>query len=367
LKFSGQFGTWNSNDLLGHLLGRRGKKVLFQLENMTSYIMFEDRLEGISNYLQWKVRITSVLKENKLWLFANTIVPIPASDPIALDVHEVKEAKAQRIILDRVRDHLIPHLVEKKTAKDMWDALKNLYEAKNENRKMALQDKLHSTRMAKGESVASYLTRVAQMKDDLAVVGEVIPDSELVCIALKGFTKEWEVFVKCVVGREKLPDWSRLWDDFTQEEIQEGSQEKAMDGSNKKNIALVGKSNEKKKDMSKVRCFACHKTGHYASQCPNKKKKKSKHKVSSSVEIVEFAEKNEREFSLMIDPLGSGGLAFEDIEVWFVDSGDSWHMIGMRSTFLSLSKTDSDCCVGVGTGPQLVVKGVGSVRFQLES
>jgi hypothetical protein len=43
-------------------------------------------------------------------------------------------------------------------------------------------------------------------------------------IALKGFTKEWEVFVKCVVGREHLPDWSRLWDDFTQEEIREGSQ-----------------------------------------------------------------------------------------------------------------------------------------------
>ena len=45
---------------------------------MTSNIRFEDRLEGISNYLQWKVRINSVLKENKLWLFANTIVPIPA-------------------------------------------------------------------------------------------------------------------------------------------------------------------------------------------------------------------------------------------------------------------------------------------------
>ena len=101
-------------------------------------IMFEDRLEGISNYLQLKVRITSVLKENKLWLFANIVVPVPASDPIALDVHEVKEAKTQRIILDGVRDHLIPHLAEKKTTKEMWDALKILYEAKNENHKMAL-------------------------------------------------------------------------------------------------------------------------------------------------------------------------------------------------------------------------------------
>jgi hypothetical protein len=146
-----------------------------------------------------------------------------ASNPIALDVHEVKEAKTQRIILDGVKDHLIPHLAEKKTAKEMWDALKSLYEAKNENRKMALWDKLHSDRMAKGESVATYLTQVAQVKDELAVVGEVIPDLELVRIALKGFTKEWKVFVKCVVGREKLPNWSRLWDDFTQEEIWEGS------------------------------------------------------------------------------------------------------------------------------------------------
>ena len=177
---------------------------------MTSRIKFEDRLEGVSNYLQWKVRISSVLKEKKMWSFVNTIVPIPTSDPITLDVHEVREAKTQRIILDGVKYHLIPHMAEKKTANEMWVALKGLYEAKNENQKMVLRDKLHGARMVKGESVATYLTRVAQVKDELATVGEVITDSKLVRIALKGFTKEWEVFVKCVVGREKLLDWSRL-------------------------------------------------------------------------------------------------------------------------------------------------------------
>jgi hypothetical protein len=273
---------------------------------MTSNIRFEDRLEGISNYLQWKVRINSVLKENKLWLFANTIMFVPASNPIALDVHEVKEAKTHRIILDGVKYHPIPHLAEKKTTKEMWDALKSLYEAKKKNQKMDLWDELHSDRMAKGESVATYLTRVAHVKDELAAIREVIPDSELVWIALKGFTKDWEVFVKCVVGREKLPDWSRLWDDFTQEEIQEGSQEKEMDGADDKNVALVVKGNEKNKDMSKVRCFSCHKTSHYASQCPNNNKKKSEPEVSASTEIAEFAERYEREFSLMMVPWAVG-------------------------------------------------------------
>jgi hypothetical protein len=55
---------------------------------------------------------------------------------------------------------------------------------------MALKAKLHDTKMGKEESVSSYLTRVAQVKHELTTVGEVITDSELVRIALNGFTKE---------------------------------------------------------------------------------------------------------------------------------------------------------------------------------
>jgi hypothetical protein len=66
-----------------------------------------------------------------------------------------------------VKDHLIPHLAKKNTTKEMWYALKNLFEAKNENQKMALKAKLHDTNMGKEESVSSYLTRVDQVKDEL--------------------------------------------------------------------------------------------------------------------------------------------------------------------------------------------------------
>ena len=150
--------------------------------------------------------MTIFLKENGLWTIVSTVVIPLASDPIALDIHEVKEAKAQRLILDGIRDHLIPHVAEKNSSYEMWNTFKGLYEAKNENWIMALKKKLRGTKMAKGEGVAYFLPRVAQVKDDLATVGEVISDLELVGIALKGFTKEWEVFVKCVVARENLPD-----------------------------------------------------------------------------------------------------------------------------------------------------------------
>jgi hypothetical protein len=172
-------------------VGKKGNICL----NMAS-IKLEDQLDGISNYLQWKVRMTTIFKENKLWALVTTVIVSSSNDPISLEIHEVKEAKSQRLILDGVRDPLIPHLAEKKTTKEMWEALKNLYEAKNEKCKMTLKDKMHSIKMAMGESVVPYLTRLAQVKDELAVVGEVISDSKLVRITLRGFTKDLEVFVK---------------------------------------------------------------------------------------------------------------------------------------------------------------------------
>jgi hypothetical protein len=60
---------------------------------MTSNLKFEDRLNTISNYPQWKARIENVLRKNKLWDFVNTIVTVSFSDPISLDVHEVKEQR----------------------------------------------------------------------------------------------------------------------------------------------------------------------------------------------------------------------------------------------------------------------------------
>jgi hypothetical protein len=64
--------------------------------------------------------LSTVLKENKIYSYVSSVVAAPVTDPVAYHLHEVKEAKSQRIILDGVKDHLIPHLAEKKTAKEMW-------------------------------------------------------------------------------------------------------------------------------------------------------------------------------------------------------------------------------------------------------
>ena len=72
---------------------------------------------------------------------------------------------------------------------------------------MVPQEMMRSTKMAKGERVVPYLTRLTQIRDELGVVGSKTEDDELVQIALNRFSKPWDTFVKGVVAREKLPDW----------------------------------------------------------------------------------------------------------------------------------------------------------------
>jgi 23S rRNA A1618 N6-methylase RlmF len=208
-------------------------------------------------------------------------------DPKELEVHNQKDVKAKRIILDEVKDHLIPHLSEKKLTRERFEALTNIFHRNNANRKMGLREKIRNTKMTKSNTMTSYLTKITQVRDQLAAVGEVVTDEEMVRTALNSFAKPWAPFINGIVARETLPKFDRLWDDFIQKEIQEQSlagQQKGDDenlalasqtrknkgkGSIKRNTSGESTSQAgKKRDLSKVKCFACHKSDHYASQCP---------------------------------------------------------------------------------------------------
>ena len=67
-----------------------------------------------------------MLEVNDLWDFENTTVKPPTNDT-SLAIHNKKVVHDKRLILDAMKDHIIPHLLGKKTSRGTWEAMTKLY------------------------------------------------------------------------------------------------------------------------------------------------------------------------------------------------------------------------------------------------
>ena len=126
---------------------------------MVAQLRVEDRLQGAQNFPTWKERITRILDVSDSEEHIDSMKVAP-TDPTDLVAWKKIDSRSMLIILDGVKDHIVPHLSGKKTASEMWTTLESLYQSTNKNRKMVLQERIRSTKMAKGEGVVPYLTRL---------------------------------------------------------------------------------------------------------------------------------------------------------------------------------------------------------------
>eukprot|EP00253_Pinus_taeda_P006682 PITA_06682 len=294
-----------------------------------------------------------VLDDNGLKEFIDADVPKP-TDAAQVTDWQKKTTKFRRILLEGVRDHIVSNLHGKATPYLMWKAMKNLYQSKSDQRKLALKDKLRNIKCEKGNNMPKYLTKFTQCRDELGSVGVTVDDEDLVSLALLGLPKSWHSYQDSVNGWEKLLGWERLWLDLVQEEIRRNTRDKSSSKAfDEENCALAAKAKKgktkkashsgakgKKQDMSKVKCFHCHQHGHYATNYPQKKKNKQ---AARYIAGEALASQFELDFSLIacsvLSVMGS---------VWFLDSGVSFHMTGDRDLFSDLDEKDLGVHIEMG-------------------
>ena len=161
----------------------------------------EDKLEGMENFLAWKYRSGLILKENGLEKYIKNEVAEP-EEAEAKQKHEQDLIKAMRIIVDSIKDHLIPKVSSKKTPNQMYDELSRMYEGKNINKKMNLRTQLKGTKMRRGESIQDYFIRISQIKENLSVIGHILDEDELVMNSINGLTITWDSFIKTLCARK---------------------------------------------------------------------------------------------------------------------------------------------------------------------
>ena len=112
---------------------------------MVKGLPIEDRLDGVSNYGSWKPRVLLTLEENEVKDFSLTTVPV-LDDATQLATWKKNDVKARKILMDSVKNHLVSHLAKSKTAREMFDSLKKLFERDSASRSIALRTQLLTSR-----------------------------------------------------------------------------------------------------------------------------------------------------------------------------------------------------------------------------
>ena len=100
----------------------------------------------------------------------------------------------------------------------MFDALNKLFEGKNINQKITLRNQLKNVNIQNAKTIQSYFTRVSQIKEQLESVDEEVENAEIVMTNLNGLPRSWDSFIQGIYARKKLVKFSRLWEEFSQEE-----------------------------------------------------------------------------------------------------------------------------------------------------
>jgi hypothetical protein len=274
---------------------------------MMNSMKSENKLEGASNFRAWKIRIDLILSKNKVLDIVKGKIMKPKfiegeeKEPqniAAMEKFKDVDINAMSIIVDSIKDHLIPYISHLDLSKKMYDALTNLFSVRNIGQVMSLKNELRDMKMNDDDSITSYFVRISQLRDQLQAIEEITSEKELVNIVLNGLPKTWDAFSANMNTRKEYPKFEELWTCYAQEESRINAKEKPQkkyddqaltarfkNFRNKKKFGSRKKPNQEK-DILEIQCFNCQKYGHYRNQCPELKKRKKKHEASIAEEKV---------------------------------------------------------------------------------
>ena len=83
---------------------------------MVISLRINDRLDGVVNLIPWKSRILLILHDSELWEIVNNTTANPVTIPTnaaTKAIFDKKDIKVKRILLDAIKDHVIPHVSSK--------------------------------------------------------------------------------------------------------------------------------------------------------------------------------------------------------------------------------------------------------------
>jgi len=174
------------------------------------------------------------------------------------------DAIAQKVLITTIDKRPLLHLLDCKTAFEIWTKIKTIYERDNEQQKYNLLQNFYSLTYDKSSDVVTYISKLKNLANRLKVLKVELDDNMIISKILVTLPDEYGHFASAWESTEMD---SKTLENLTARLIAEEMRIKARI-SDEKEVAF--------KTASK-KCFRCNKVGHFSKDCRVKTNQNNKH------------------------------------------------------------------------------------------
>lgn len=308
------------------------------------------RLKDEKDWVLWKFQISILLKFQEVYDYVTGEEKKPTNESESdyrtkLEKYNKSDIKAQRAISSTIEKDALLHIVNCKTAAEMWAKLKSVYEQKSETSVHYLQQKFFTFEKDPADSIATFVSKLQELVQQLCDLGEQVSDKMLITKILLSLPPSLNYFKS---AWESTADDKKTLNELCARLMMEENRASEASGSTSDGALLAkyrkidGKSADFEDSRRSVqRCYICGSTEHYKRDCKFNKRKKEYKKKS--------------------DALCCTFVAAGNCDDWYMDSGATEHMSCRREWFRNFETLNVPHPVRIGNGEIINAVGRGDI------
>ena len=313
------------------------------------------------NFRVWKMRLTSLFESHNLMQIVNGTKIRPALSGSEQTAWDQGNSDAKTTMLLAMSDSEVETVSGCTTAAEIWRKLGTIYLSVSGESKQIIWQKYYSVMAGPGKTPSKAMTEIQNYASQLRSMGVQIDDemevarivSSLMDEKYRHFREAWRSVDVNKQSTALLLSRLKTW------EMEEEEQVKALPKTEATKAYTAGKRSVKPKKSKeelaelkkRTKCHQCKETGHWKTECPNKKKQG---KPDSSQETNTRKEKAYE---------GAYGFSPSDDE-WVCDSGANRHYCGRLDWFTEMEKYSKPKKVAIADNSDMSVVGVGKVKVK---